>query len=37
MYREVREEIMERVSRLIKDLKSGKSREEIIGGGLFAL
>lgn len=36
-YRAVREEIMERVSRLIKDLKSGKSREEIIGGGLFAL
>lgn len=36
-YRAVRDEIMERVSRLVKDLKSGKSREEIIGGGLFAL
>ncbi|AMQ17822.1 arsenate reductase ArsC [Thermococcus peptonophilus] len=30
-YREVRDEIKRRVLKLIKDLKAGKSREEIIG------
>lgn len=31
-YREVRDEIRRRVLKLIEDLKSGKAREEIIGG-----
>ncbi len=37
-YREVRDEIRRRVLRLIDDLKTGKSREEIIGRkGLFKI